>query len=153
MVLENDQLKACYVHHAAHESNVRDILAYDSQMVGSDGLHLSGKMHPRLYGTFPRVLGNYAREERVIGLETAVYKMTGAPAARLGLTSRGTLEVGSYADITIIDPNTVLDTGTYTDPVQYPVGVPHVLVNGKPVKLNGAATRALSGRVLRKNVH
>ena len=90
-VLEEEELRACYVHHAAHEGNVRDILQWPGQMIGSDGLHLPGKTHPRLYGTFPRVLGHYVRDERVISLETAVHKMTGAPAARIGLQGRGTL--------------------------------------------------------------
>jgi N-acyl-D-amino-acid deacylase len=151
MVLREDELKACYVHHAAHEENVREILAWDGQMVGSDGLHLSGKMHPRLYGTFPRVLGKYVREESVISLEQAVYKMTAAPAQRLGLHRRGKLVPGYFADIAIINPDSVLDTGTYTNPVSYPDGVPHVLVNGIAVKLNGSPTRALPGRVLRKS--
>ena len=93
-LLEEEELRACYVHHAAHEGNVRDILQWPGQMVGSDGLHLPGKTHPRLYGTFPRVLGHYVRDERVISLETAVHKMTGAPAARLGLKQRGTLAAG-----------------------------------------------------------
>ncbi len=150
-VLAEDELRACYVHHAAHEANMREILTWSGQMVGSDGLHLSGKTHPRLYGTFPRVLGKYAREENVISLETAVYKMTGFPAERLGLKRRGTVQKGYYADLTVFNPNRVLDTGTYTDPLRYPEGVEHVFVNGLAVKINGNPTRARNGRVLRKN--
>ena len=150
-VLAEDELRACYVHHAAHESNMREILTWEGQMVGSDGLHLPGKTHPRLYGTFPRVLGKYARDEAVISLEAAVYKMTGFPAARLGLKRRGVLQKGYYADVTVFNPDTVLDKGSYVDPLHYPDGVECVIVNGVAVKLNGVPTRALNGRVLRKN--
>lgn len=149
-VLEEEELRACYVHHAAHEGNVRDILRWPAQMVGSDGLHLPGKTHPRLYGTFPRVLGHYVREEKVITLEEAVYKMTGQPAARLGLKQRGTISVGNAADIVIFDPATVSDTATFDDPLRYPTGIPHVFVNGKAVKLHDQPTYTLPGQVLRR---
>lgn len=149
-VLQEDELRACYVHHGAHEENVREILAWPGQMVGSDGLHLPGKTHPRLHGTFPRVLGRYVREERVISLEQAVYKMTGAPAARLGLQKRGTLTVGSAADIAVFDPLTITDTATFEDPLRYPTGIPYVFVNGVAAKWADAPTGALSGEVLRK---
>ncbi|HLK58539.1 MAG TPA: D-aminoacylase [Chthonomonadaceae bacterium] len=149
-VLEEDELRACYVHHAAHEGNVRDILQWEGQMVGSDGLHLPGKTHPRLYGTFPRVLGRYVREEQVISLETAVRKMTGAPAKRIGLKKRGTLAKGYAADLVIFDPEIVSDTATFDDPLRFPTGLPWVFVNGKAVKADDAPTRALPGKVLRR---
>jgi N-acyl-D-amino-acid deacylase len=149
-VLEEDELRACYVHHAAHEGNVRDILKWPHQMVGSDGLHLPGKTHPRLYGTFPRVLGRYARDEKVIPLEEAVRKMTGLPASRLGLKQRGLLKKDYAADIVLFDPLTVTDVSTFEDPLRYPVGVPYVFVNGTAVKWNDQATNALPGQVLRK---
>ncbi len=150
-VLEEDDLRACFVHHGAHEENVRDILAWDGQMVGSDGLHLPAKTHPRLYGTFPRVLGHYTHQEKVLSLESAVYKMTGAPAARLGLKRRGLLKQGYAADIVVFDPVKVKDTATFTDPLQYPLGLPHVFVNGKAVKRDNMATYSLTGRVLRRS--
>jgi N-acyl-D-amino-acid deacylase len=149
-VLEEDELRACYVHHAAHEGNVRDILKWPHQMVGSDGLHLPGKTHPRLYGTFPRVLGRYAREEKVIPLEEAVRKMTGLPASRLGLKQRGLLKKEYTADIVLFDPTTVTDVSTFEDPLRYPIGVPYVFVNGKAVKWNDQPTNALPGKVLRR---
>ena len=149
-VLEEEQLRACFVHHAAHEGNVRDILRWSGQMVGSDGLHLPGKTHPRLYGTFPRVLGRYVREEKVISLEAAVHKMTGMPAARLGLKKRGLLQEGYAADIVVFDPNTVCDTATFDDPLRYPTGIPYVFVNGIAVKEADHATGALPGQVLRR---
>lgn len=149
-VLEEDELRACYVHHAAHEGNVRDILKWPGQMIGSDGLHLPGKTHPRLYGTFPRILGKYARDEAVITLEEAVRKMTSIPAARLGLKQRGELKAGYAADVVLFDPLTVSDTATFDDPLRYPTGLPYVFVNGIAVKWKDQPTNALPGQVLRK---
>jgi len=149
-VLEEDDLRACYVSHAAHENNVRDILRWSQQMIGSDGLHLSGKCHPRLYGTFPRILGHYVREEKVISLEEAVRKMTSAPAERLGLRDRGVLKVENAADLVLFDPATVRDAATFEDPLRFPEGLPHVWVNGVAVKRNDQPTRALPGQVLRR---
>ncbi len=149
-LLEEEELRACYVHHAAHEGNVRDILQWPGQMVGSDGLHLPGKTHPRLYGTFPRVLGHYVRDNRAISLETAVHKMTGAPAARFGLKQRGTLAVGHAADIVVFDPQTIHDTATFDDPLRFPIGIPYVFVNGVAAKAGDTPTGALPGKVLRR---
>jgi N-acyl-D-amino-acid deacylase len=149
-LLAEEELRACYVHHAAHEGNVRDILRWDAQMVGSDGLHLPGKTHPRLYGTFPRVLGRYVRETGSVSLTQAVHKMTGAPAARLGLPRRGLLRQGYAADIAIFDPAIIGDTATFEDPLQYPVGIPHVYVNGRAAKRGDKSTGGLNGRVLRR---
>ena len=149
-LLEEEELRACYVHHAAREGNVRDILQWPGQMVGSDGLHLPGKTHPRLYGTFPRVLGHYVRDERVISLETAIHKMTGAPAARLGLKQRGILAVGNAADIVVFDPHTIHDTATFDDPLRFPTGISYVFVNGVAVKQADIPTGALPGKVLRR---
>jgi N-acyl-D-amino-acid deacylase len=149
-VLEEEQLRACFVHHAAHEENVRDVLRWNGQMVGSDGLHLPGKTHPRLYGTFPRVLGRYVREERILSLEQAVYKMTAMPAARLGLKQRGVLKAGYYADLVVFDPESITDTATFEEPLRFPTGIPFVFVNGVAVKEADAPTNALPGRVLRR---
>ncbi len=149
-ILEEEDLRACFVHHAAHEGNVSDILQWDHQMVGSDGLHLPGKTHPRLYSTFPRILGRYVRETKVLSLESAIHKMTGIPAARLGLPGRGLLKKGYAADIVIFDAATVHDVGTFEDPLQYPVGLSEVFVNGIAVKRNNESTGKLPGTVLRK---
>ena len=151
-LLQEEELRACYVHHAAHEGNVRDILQWPGQMVGSDGLHLPGKTHPRLYGTFPRVLGHYVRDERVISLEAAIHKMTGAPAARLGLKQRGTLAVGNAADIVVFNSKTIHDTATFDAPLRFLTGITYVFVNGIAAKWNDAPTGRLNGRVLRPNV-
>lgn len=149
-LLIEDELQACFIGHTQDERDVRAVLQHSAQMVGSDGLHLPGKTHPRLYGTFPRVLGEYARDRRDLSLAEAVRKMTSAPAARLGLKDRGTLNVGHAADLVLFDPATVRDTATYEDPLRYPEGIPCVWVNGVAVKRDDQPTGALPGQVLRK---
>jgi N-acyl-D-aspartate/D-glutamate deacylase len=122
--------------------------------IGSDGSAVSpemifvGKPHPRFYGTFPRVLGVYVREKRVLTLPQAVHKMTGLSAKIVGLTDRGLLKPGMAADITLFDPATVIDKATFENPAQYPVGIPYVIVNGVVVIDKGEHTGAKPGRVL-----
>jgi N-acyl-D-amino-acid deacylase len=119
--------------------------------VGSDGLPmLHGKPHPRLYGTFARVLGNYVREQHVLSLETGVHRMTGMSARRFGLVDRGELRAGAFADVVVFDPARIADVATYAEPHQHPAGIAHVFVNGEPVVRDGAHTGARSGRALRK---
>jgi len=124
-------------------------------MIGSDGSALApygelaaGKPHPRSYGTFPRVLGEYAREERVLTLPQAVHKMTALPARRLGLKDRGVVAVGAKADLVVFDARRVADRATYQEPHQYPSGIEHVLVNGCFVIKGGEHTGSLPGRLL-----
>jgi dihydroorotase/N-acyl-D-amino-acid deacylase len=122
--------------------------------VGSDGVAVSpamafiGKPHPRFYGTFPRVLGVYVREKKVLTLPDAIRKMTSFPAQITGLTDRGLLRPGMAADITIFDPKTVIDKATFQNPLQYPFGIPYVIVNGVVVIDQGQHTGAKPGRVL-----
>ena len=125
-------------------------------MVGSDGSAIAphgklgkGKPHPRYYGTFPRVLGKYCREEKVFDLPTAVKKITSMPANKLGLSKRGIIATGNYADITIFNPKTVIDNATFANPHQYTIGIEYVIVNGKVTIKNGKHTGERSGRVLR----
>jgi dihydroorotase/N-acyl-D-amino-acid deacylase len=128
-------------------------MAHPQTMIASDGrLNRLGDAvpHPRAYGTFPRVLGKYVREDKVLTLEQAVRKMTAMPAARLGLTDRGCLREGCAADVTIFDAQRVRDVGTYADPHHYPEGIPWVIVNGVPVVDNGTFTAARPGQVLRR---
>jgi N-acyl-D-amino-acid deacylase len=131
------------------EENVREIMRHPYQMVCTDGL-LGGRPHPRVYGSFPRVLGHYVRNEKVLNLAQAVRKMTSFPAQRLGLTRRGLLREGYYADVTVFNPDTVIDRATYAEPRQFPVGIEHVIVNGVPVVSAGQTTGKVAGRVLRK---
>ena len=136
--------------------NVARALAHPAVMVGSDSLGLTsgpgphpGKPHPRMYGTFPRVLGEFVRERRLFSLETAVHKMTGMPAARLGLRDRGLLRPGFAADLAVFDPAAVRDEATFADPHRYPAGIPYVIVNGTVVVDGGRFTAAGTGRILR----
>jgi dihydroorotase/N-acyl-D-amino-acid deacylase len=141
------------IYHVLDEQDVRRIMSHPQSMIASDG-RLSrlgdGHPHPRAYGTFPRVLGVYARDAHVLTLEEAVHKMTGAPARRLGLRGRGVLQTGSFADLTIFDPRTVADRATFENPHQYPVGIDYVLVNGQLAVDGGRFTRVMAGRVLRR---
>lgn len=141
------------VFHVIDERDVRRIMAHPMTMIASDGrLSRPGAdvPHPRNYGTFPRVLGEYVRVQKVLTLENAVQKMTGLPAKRLGLADRGCIREGCAADITVFDAATIADKGTFTEPHQYPVGIEFVLVNGGVVVDGGQFTSVRTGRVLRK---
>lgn len=115
----------------------------------TDGL-LGGKPHPRVFGAFPRILGKYVREDKALTLEEAVYKMTKKPAETFNMTGRGEIKEGYYADICIFNPDTVIDKGTFTEPVQYPEGIEYVIVNGKAIVYKGEYTGDRNGVVLRK---
>ena len=135
--------------------NVAKVLAHPALMIGSDSIPLfegegdrPGKPHPRSYGTFPRVLSEYARERKLFALETAVHKMTGLPAARLGLRDRGVVSAGAVADLAVFDAATVKDESTYPDPHRYPTGIPYVIVNGHVAVDGGRLVGSRAGRVL-----
>jgi len=136
------------IYFMMDEADVQRILRYPQTMIGSDGLPHDARPHPRLWGTFPRVLGHYARDLGLFPLETAVHKMTGLPAARFGLCDRGVLVHGAYADIVLFDPATVIDSATFEDPQQPARGIHTVLVNGECVWEQGAATGKRPGRLL-----
>jgi len=119
-------------------------------MIGSVGLPHDIAPHPRLWGTFPRVLGHYSRDLKLFPLETAVRKMTGLPAQTFGLKDRGVLREGAYADITVFDPQTVDETATWEKPIQPARGIDATIVNGAVVWRNGRPTGARSGRVLKR---
>lgn len=144
---------ASAIYHVLDEADVERIMRHPETMIASDG-RLSrpgeGHPHPRAYGTFPRVLGHYVRERRVLTLEDAVKKMTGMPAATLGLTDRGRLVAGSRADLTIFHADSVADRATFQAPHQYPSGIPYVIVNGTLAVDGGRFTGARAGRVLRR---
>ncbi len=115
----------------------------------TDGL-LGGKPHPRVYGAFPRILGKYVREDKALTLEEAIYKMTKKPATTFNMTDRGEIREGAYADLCIFNPETVIDKGTFTDPIQYPEGIVHVMVNGELAVKDGKHTGTRNGVVLKK---
>jgi N-acyl-D-amino-acid deacylase len=119
-------------------------------MIGSDGLPHDVHPHPRLWGTFPRVLGHYSRDERLFPLEEAVRRMTGLPAERFGLAGRGRLLPGAYADVTVFDPATVIDRATFEQPTTPAAGIHLVYANGTAVWRDGQTTGARPGRALRR---
>jgi dihydroorotase/N-acyl-D-amino-acid deacylase len=121
----------------------------DSGARATDGPLAGSMSHPRGWGSYPRILGQYVRDEKVLSLESAVHKMTGGPAARVGLRERGLIKEGMFADITVFDPAKVIDRATFESPNQYPTGIEYVLVNGKVSVDKGQRTPALGGYVLR----
>jgi N-acyl-D-amino-acid deacylase len=140
------------VHHTMNEDDVKTVMRVPWVSIGSDGSALNqkypGKPHPRSFGTNPRVLGKYTREEKVLTLEDAVRKMTSMPAQVLGLKDRGLLREGYRGDVVVFDPDTVADTASYENPKQYPKGIDYVLVNGAVVIDNGHHTGARPGEVV-----
>jgi N-acyl-D-amino-acid deacylase len=139
------------IFHAMSERDLVRILRHPATMIASDGeIPVFGRAnpHPRSYGTFARVLGVYVRDQKVLGLEEAVRKMTAFPAARLGLRDRGVLRPGMKADLAVFDPATVKDMATYTNPHRYAEGFSQVIVNGQVVFEGGTMTEARPGRVL-----
>jgi dihydroorotase/N-acyl-D-amino-acid deacylase len=142
------------IYHVLDERDVQRIIAHPQVMIGSDGrLSRPGdgtSPHPRAFGTFPRVLGRYARDLKLFSLETGVYKMTGQSAARLKLRDRGVLTKGGFADVVVFDEATIADKGTFENPAQYPVGIDYVFVNGVAAVDAGRFTDARAGRVIKR---
>lgn len=131
------------------EEHVKLFMARPEMNACTDGLLAPGKPHPRLYGSFPRILGKYVREEKVMSLEEAVKKLTSKAAEAMNLKDRGLLKEGYYADITIFNPDTIVDKGTFIDPIQFPEGIEYVIVNGKVAVEHGKHTDILNGKVIR----
>lgn len=136
------------IYFLMDEDDVQRILAFDETMVGSDGIPVGDKPHPRLWGTFPRVLGHYSRDVSLFPLETAVWKMTGLTARNFGLAGRGTIAEGQHADLVVFDAATIRDAATYEDPTQPAHGIHSVVVNGTVAWQQGRHTGARSGQVI-----
>ncbi len=134
------------IYHSISEQDMRRILGHRATMIGSDGLPLDPRPHPRLWGTFPRVLGHYCREEKLFPLATAVHKMTGMPSQRFGLAERGLIRAGNAADLVLFDAETIADTATFADPVQPAQGIESVWVNGVLSYTAKGATGRRGGR-------
>jgi N-acyl-D-amino-acid deacylase len=138
------------IYHSMAEDDMRRILAHPATMVGSDGLPCDPRPHPRLWGTFPRVLGKYSREEKLISLGEAVRKMTSLPAQRFGLAGRGLVREGFFADLVLFDAEQIIDTATFTEPVSAAKGIAGVWVNGElSYTAQGATGRRGGGFVAR----
>jgi N-acyl-D-amino-acid deacylase len=156
LIEQNGSVATVYAHHCEADMNLALIQPWCS--IGSDGSALATEgplalgAHPRSFGTFPRVLGVYVRERALLTLEDAVRKMTSMAAIKVGIHDRGLLRAGLFADITIFDPDKVIDKATYLEPRQYPEGIPYVIVNGQLVIDQGNHTGARPGRALRHAV-
>jgi N-acyl-D-amino-acid deacylase len=141
-------LPAGAIYFSMDEADVQRILAFEHTMIGSDGLPHDAAPHPRLWGSFPRVLGHYSRGLNLFPLETAVYKMTGLTAKSFGLEGRGVLREGAFADIAIFDAGTVDEAASFARPIRPAKGIETVIVNGAVVWKEGKPTGARPGRVL-----
>ena len=139
------------IYFLMDENDVQRILAFDETMIGSDGIPVGENPHPRLWGTFPRVLGHYSRDVGLFPLETAVWKMTGLTARNFGLDGRGTLAVGQAADVVVFDAATIRDSANYAKPTTPAAGIDAVVVNGKITWQGGAHTGARGGQVITRS--
>ncbi|MGQ4412682.1 amidohydrolase family protein, partial [[Kitasatospora] papulosa] len=148
-VLVEDRLGTTILQHVGHEENVRRIMGHRVHTGGSDGILQGDKPHPRAYGTFPQYLGRYVRELGILSLEECVAHLTSRPAARLRLPDRGLVREGYRADLVLFDPATVAAGSTFEEPRVLPVGIPHVLIDGRFVVEDGKRTSALAGRAVR----
>lgn len=136
------------IYHGISEQDMRRILRHPATMIGSDGLPDDPLPHPRLWGTFPRVLGRYSREEKLFPLSEAVHKMTGMPAQRFGLEKRGLIREGYFADLVLFDPDKIIDNATFSDPAQPAEGIASVWVNGVLSYTTRGSTGKRNGRFL-----
>ena len=149
-LLRADRLGTAILMHVGHEDNVRAIMRHPAHLVGSDGLLVGARPHPRAWGTFPRYLGHYVRDLGLLTLEECVARMTGRAARRLGVTDRGLVRPGLAADLTVFDPATVADRATFEQPRLAAAGIPYVVVNGQFVIDEGVRTDARPGRSVRR---
>jgi N-acyl-D-amino-acid deacylase len=138
------------IYFMMDEADIDRIMTSENAMIGSDGLPEDAHPHPRLWGTFPRVLGHYVREKQLMPLYEAVHRMTGLSADNFMLKERGLIRQGYYADITIFDPDTVIDKATYEKPKQYASGIVTVIVNGQVAWQNGGVSGGRAGKVLKR---
>lgn len=145
-----EDLRPSEVTPGPHTAGIRQFLRHPVGMVGTDSTFLGAKPSPRTYGSYPRILGQFVRDEGVLGLEEAIRRMTSAPAARLGLRDRGTIRDGAVADVVVFDPVTVRSDATVDDPRRFPGGIETVIVAGSPVVDGGRHTGATPGRALRR---
>ena len=156
LIEQEDNQVGCVIHNRVEE-DVRYFLSNQMAMIGSDGnaisptgVHSHERPHPRFYGTYPRILGRYVREQSLMSLEDAVRKMTSMPAARLRMKDRGVIKEGMIADLAIFNADEVIDRSTFEDPHQLSHGMSHVLINGQPIISDGISTGALPGKVVRR---
>jgi len=156
LMIEEEGEASMIITHLRGEEDITNFMKSNLTAFETDGSSVApygklaeGNPHPRFYGTYPKILGEFVREKKVLTLETAIRKSTSLPAQMVGLLDRGLLKPGRWADIVIFDPKTVIDKSTYANPHQYPIGINYVIVNGKIVLENGERVDILPGKVLR----
>jgi N-acyl-D-amino-acid deacylase len=150
-LLVEEELAVAAIAHVMSEDDVERVMKHPHTMIGTDGFpQREGKPHPRSYGTYPRVLEHYVKERKLFGLETAIHKMTGMVAEKLGIADRGVLRPGARADLVVLDVPRVRDRATYASPRNHPEGLKHVFVNGAWTVKDGKHTGARAGRVLER---
>ncbi|MHC4457324.1 MAG: N-acyl-D-amino-acid deacylase family protein [Planctomycetota bacterium] len=148
-LLAAEDLAVGMINFGLNEDDVIAIMKHPTVSFITDGLIGGGTPHPRVYGTYPRILGRYVRDQRVLSLEEAIRKMTSLPAQNLRLKTKGMIAENYDADITVFDPNTIIDNSTYENPKQFPTGIDWVIVNGQTVVEHGVQTGATPGRTIR----
>lgn len=148
-IVEEEGRRCIAVIDIMDDTDVATVMRHPQVMIGSDGVPLGDKPHPRLGHTYPRVLARFVRERSLLDLATAVHRMTAMPAERFGFEDRGVIRAGAFADLVLFDPATILDTGTYADPNSVPIGIMGVWVNGDRVVVDGEVTGSRPGRVVR----
>lgn len=148
-LLLQENMEVTMVLHQLREKSVRQIVKNELVSIGTDGIFGGGKPHPRVYGTYPKILEKYVREEKILSLEEAIRKMTALPARIIGLQQKGIIRPGMDADLVVVDPNQVSTKATYDNPRQFPNGIPHVIVNGEFVVKNNKPTGRLPGKTIR----
>ncbi len=156
-LLIDEEMHTEAIFFSMDEENLKKVLAKsyvmvasDSAATGQDGPLSKGRPHPRGFGTFPRVISRYVREERVLDLETAIKKMTYDPCRKFGIRDRGIIKIGSYADLVLFDPDRIKDIASYDDPKQFPEGIAYVVINGEVAVEKGEITSGRAGRILRR---
>ena len=141
------------IFHAMSKQDIEHFLLHPNTMIDSDGDLLNfgeGHPHPRCYGAFPKVLGHFVRDKKIISLENAIHKITYLPAEKIGLKDRGRIQEGAFADLVIFDFDTIKDNSTYTDPHHFPSGIKYVLVNGIMILEQEELTGELPGKWMKK---
>jgi N-acyl-D-aspartate/D-glutamate deacylase len=150
-LLLDEECAVAMIMFTMAEEDVRTVLRHPATMIGTDGIWSHGKPHPRIYGSYPRILGMYVRQERLLSIEEAVRKMTSFPAQKFGLWKKGIVRAGMDADLVVFNPDTIAERSTFQDPHQYPAGLPYVMLNGQVVVDQERYTGKLAGQVVKKH--
>jgi N-acyl-D-amino-acid deacylase len=147
-LLQQQQGDVIVILHAMSEADLCRVLTFEGTLIGSDGIALAGKPHPRIAGTFPRVLGRYCRDRGLLSMEESLRRMTALAASRFGLRDRGSIRPEAFADLVIFDPDEIHDRATFESPLLPPTGITQVIVNGEVTVNESVLTGTRAGRVI-----